>query len=359
MVFWLHIGFHKTGTTFLQNYLREQAGWLISQGCLYPEAGERPPRFPTHDKATRGHGALATALRQPDGPHARKLLKALNEEIDHSKATNVLLSSELFSAPKFQDAIEGAIRALGNERDTKVIVYLRRQDLWIESLYKEILGWSAIRETRDIVTFIREEGAAWMDYERRLEPWIACLGHENVVVRSYDDLSASPGIVSDFLTQIGISAQQPKASAEMKGTNPSIDASLVDFLRAVNTLEGLDRSAKSRITRILMDPGNFPSPTRASLLDDDKWRSIRESYADMNRRLADGLMTGPSANFLFPDDPPERTLAKQGLPFEAAQELFQAISRTKEDANEAPRSSSRDEPSIAKRISNLVHRAVR
>ena len=59
---YLHIGFHKAGSTTLQTFLRDNAAALAAAGVDYPEIGREPDAIAHH--AAR-QGAEAPRARPP------------------------------------------------------------------------------------------------------------------------------------------------------------------------------------------------------------------------------------------------------------------------------------------------------
>ncbi|MEO5902496.1 MAG: hypothetical protein ABIQ55_00630 [Gemmatimonadaceae bacterium] len=101
----------------------------------------------------------------------------------------------MLSAPHNMDAAEGIawFRVLGF--DVKIVAYLRRQDEWLDSFYRERLKWTLgdFLETRSIEEFWPEEGDLWLDYKQRIGVWIAAVDPENAIVRSYRDVQERDG----------------------------------------------------------------------------------------------------------------------------------------------------------------------
>ena len=159
---------------------------------------------------------------------------------------------------------------------------MRRQDLWLDSFYREILGWEGRRETRDIDTFYHEEGKFWLDYSARLSPWIEMFGKENVILRSYDDAIAAPGILTDFLTYLGVKAEPPLVDQSTRRVNTSLPPSLTDLMRAVNSLPGLAAKHKTVITRSFSECVS-QELDKGTLLSDELWKEIAGEYGAINK----------------------------------------------------------------------------
>ena len=83
---YLHIGFHKAGSTTLQTFLRDNAAALAAAGVVYPEIGREPDAI--------AHHALAKGLKRRREPPSE--LEALWREVAAlaRRAPDVLVSSE-------------------------------------------------------------------------------------------------------------------------------------------------------------------------------------------------------------------------------------------------------------------------
>ena len=152
----LHIGTQKTGSTSLQKLLDERRESLLADGVLYAST-------------RRGfkHKHLARAARKAD-LSARDALMA---EFDASGAHTLVVSDEAF----WRASADAPVAFFAPLRETlriEVVVYLRRPDLYIESLYKQTLRTGREDEQRDIAAFWRsDEIRGRLDYASLLQTW--------------------------------------------------------------------------------------------------------------------------------------------------------------------------------------------
>jgi hypothetical protein len=90
----LHIGLHKTGTTFIRHHLRQHRTAPNRAGVLVPETGFESD-VEGRAGALSGHQGLVRALsRDDDAPW-----RALHEEIANSPARTIVLSAENLGFP--------------------------------------------------------------------------------------------------------------------------------------------------------------------------------------------------------------------------------------------------------------------
>jgi hypothetical protein len=107
----LHVGPHKTGTTYIQKRLVEDREVLRERlQLVYPRTGQT---------ALFGHQALVPLFRETAG--ASSALRELNEELRHARIG--LLLSEEFSKLEKADFVR--VREHFADCDIRVIAYLR------------------------------------------------------------------------------------------------------------------------------------------------------------------------------------------------------------------------------------------
>ena len=270
----LHIGTHKTGTTAIQKTLQAHRDACLAQGVLYADTARAPwPELPKHTSVFQAaaHGDDAAQHRERD---------ALAREFDASGAHTLVLSEEGLSEP-----LPHLARFFGPwaERFTiRVVCLLRRQDLFVESLYSQFVREAARREARPLRLFVRARSVqARLDYAQWLQPWGDLPGAE-LVVRDFDAVVRGPGLVAGFLDAAGLRlAPLPEAAA-----NRSPDMRVALALQRLNlarrdvNLPGLLRAAQQ-----LGAEGRF-APLRHLLGRDERLRLL-QTWAPANERLAE------------------------------------------------------------------------
>src|SRR5688572_15129913 len=196
----LHIGIHKTGTSAIQNVCRANHHELLKAGILFPKAGiVVKPRF--HPTATSGHSGLLRFLNAPSALNQTKAGEVLLRQIESGSWNRLVISSEALSAPHKRGPVESVHWFRQQGFEVKLIAYLRRQDGWLDSFYRERLKWDVPqhRDALSIDEFWRVHGDAWLNYKARIGEWVAVVGREHAEIRSYEDVENTNGVVGDFL----------------------------------------------------------------------------------------------------------------------------------------------------------------
>ncbi len=221
---YIHIGSPKTGTTTIQNYLSENFNKLLTKyKILYPLSGRN----------FISHHPLAADLRKkylgakiakhcygdviPDVTWGN-LKKELIENYD--KFDSVVISSEDFFLFSKEEMIK-EIKESFNDFNIKVIVYLRRQDKLINSLYNQAIKCT-LQNDLELSVFMKKHHILKMDYDSRLSLWASVIGKENIILRSFErNKLINYDAVCDFCSIIGVSNEG--ASNEEKNNALSIE----------------------------------------------------------------------------------------------------------------------------------------
>jgi hypothetical protein len=219
----LHIGLHKTATSFIQNLLSTHRYDLLGQGVLYPTTGAIDAvAVSTRSGAQSGHAGYFWAKDR------QELVSQLLSEIP-ATASTVLLSSEDFSLPRrtpFVDKLLGDFSAFGT---IDVVLVVRRQDEWIESYYKQFVDQYGNFETRSFDEFLRQAGPRLLDFHTRFSPWRELVGPDAFHVLSYDDLPGGAAIYRRILETSGVEGPLLEVSE-------SADQPVYESVRAIDTL---------------------------------------------------------------------------------------------------------------------------
>jgi hypothetical protein len=199
----LHIGTHKTGTTALQTFLGINSRRLIDAGVFVPDVG----RLPLHDDVrTAGHHALAAELLS--GTSATVRTNVLTD-IARMGAPLTVVSSEnlhlLHAKPERLKLLVDELAALGYR--TIVLVYLRAQPWYAESLYGEINRERRIMGVDAFFDGIRTNGYLenapgqrfLFRYSTLIDGFAGVVGADNIIVRSYASGKPADWLFNDFL----------------------------------------------------------------------------------------------------------------------------------------------------------------
>lgn len=191
---YLHAGVHRTATTSIQRFMRANFVALLGKGYLYPFGVAR-------------HNAVVSQVRYGTlsaDELAQDLLRRMQAKGPHVQS--VVLSDEDISG--IHDVTVFA--PLARHFDVRVVVSLRRQDLWLESWYLQNVKWQwdpSLAHATFAEFMARRDEFFWIDYASRLAEYEAVFGPGSVVAGVFERADMPQGPIDAFLAMIGITDQ--------------------------------------------------------------------------------------------------------------------------------------------------------
>lgn len=241
----LHIGTPKTGTSTMQFFLRRNMKALKRVGFSYPEMEYR---FEGVDPKRNAHFLLQKYFigdtKQRDTAREEALF---DEGMDKVVALfqeyeNVVLSDEslwhaFFEKPGLYARIKKIINDAGHE--LHVIVYLRRQDSYIQSAWTQKLKTSYTKSFEWYVKHGKVDRNHF-DYFESLEKIAEVVGQEHMTVRAFEPSrfkpygpENKPSLAADFLDILGLELDDSYKEVETK-RNTSIAGRYLAAKRILN-----------------------------------------------------------------------------------------------------------------------------
>jgi len=280
----IHIGTQKTGTTALQRFLFFNYSALLKEGIRFIGAGR--------DKGRRAqHNEFARAIQ---GRTDIAIWARLRDELAQSDSQTNLMSAEGFW---FCDPV-ALKQQLPDVKDVRIVVYLRRQDQYLQSLYMQ-----AVRGGR------RDSFATWREkvpdrgkYLAAIEKWADAFGSESIIIRPYER-NGTVDTIEDFSKLIGAKGLMKR---ETRHRSPSPRQELLYFMRAFNQLRlHVD---EHKLFQALT--GKDAAYVRSChLLTYEESLTLMENYAEDNRILVEKYYRDKSVPLfpeLVPFEPPEK-----------------------------------------------------
>lgn len=239
---YLHIGTQKTATTTIQHFLAENDDVLRTKGYTYPLFPEL--YYPYWDNLRNGlfigHPYFNKNNERDYEIEKRYFSQGLEAVHELFKTyPNVILSEERLWLELFFNKGEIMKRLLEDGREhgyqIKLILYLRRQDKFIESYWNQQLK-STVDESRTIDQFMQE--FMHLNYYYPLRVITDIIGDENLIMRRFDEVIRGDGIISDFLQAIGLELTDEYRIVE-ETTNSRLSGNTAEIKRITNQMEGL------------------------------------------------------------------------------------------------------------------------
>ncbi len=194
---YIHIGTHKTGSTAIQHALRENNFSLRKEGFL-------------HLSLPREVYSLVTkkGLDQEIIRRFRSELCRQSRKSQRRMGVRFLISWEGFSGDpsagyKNTRIVAEHLRSATESFDAYIVVYLRRQDEFIESLYTQLIQQGGSCSFRE---FIDTHSQASFNWEDLLRCYSDLFGREKIIARRYDKafLPEEGSLLKDFARSVGI-----------------------------------------------------------------------------------------------------------------------------------------------------------
>ncbi len=292
----LHVGAHKTGTTLIQQVLRQRRKKLLDAGVFFTE----------HQDPLALEVRLLNAIRAMSdipnpGPGISKrfarYFQLVREVGGNSNCEVALMSSEEllgYSLPRSAEEVDTVDSLYGNAGvalgviaensgmdDVLPVLYIRDQASWLESQFRERIKMGGSQSFDEFLSFTDLSKLSW---EPVVDQIRSAFGQ--VVVRKYDlSQVGSKPFVENFLDLIDPDLSLAVDVPELGGafSNQSLSAVGVELGQAVNgILSGHDRT--KMMTYIQK---NFGSGTheKGNLLPAAVIQEIRDRYDGEVARL--------------------------------------------------------------------------
>lgn len=302
----LHIGMHKTGSSAIQRFLSLNRWTLGKLGVAYPPSiGPKGARQPKHNAifTAISHEADRKAPHPDLGP-AADLIEATAASIERAAPRTAILSAEGFSGER--PVFAQALQPLAERFDVRVIVFLRRRDLWVESFYKQMVQSRDVREARPFHKFLAANATQrHMDYLTILNWWADAFGDDAVTAAPFE--AGGEGPVRLFLSAAGLSPRFALLPYSRSLVNVSRSAETTETLRLAN-----ERGA-AFTPAFVKRVEAASAPRQAAFLTSAERREINETLAAGDAEILRRFVK-TDRTVLFPDVPaPSRAETWSGL----------------------------------------------
>jgi len=321
----LHIGTEKTGSTTIQEFLRDNRGLLRRHGILYPGSTEEGNHHrlslaaydPTHIDDYATSLGLRTARELVKGQ--KQIIREIAAELEATETAargTVIFSSEFFHSrlrtEREVERLRQILEELGVD-EVLVIIYLREQSDLVASLYNTAVLYAG-RQTPPPEPFKEPYWDNLCDHKASLLRFRKVFGTGAVRPRLFirDDL-VGKDILSDFLDVSKIPLQK-EAFTFPPRQNESMSAYGLELLRKLNMRQQLYLEDGTR------NPlrNNVPYLFRSSFATGARYRlspelqeRYRSGYAESNEWVRQTCF--PERESLFPQKPGE---AETSVPHE-------------------------------------------
>lgn len=296
---YIHIGFHKTGTSTIQHFLSGNGDLLARHGVIYPRAGRR---------ATAHFNLTAELMGKVSYAERKGSWTDLLAEMAAKPGTDFIISSEGFHTLNPEQIKSVRDRLAGV--DVTICAYVRDLCESLVSRYSQKVksgSWTGtFDEFFERLYASRGEEDAYNSMYAQLERWANVFGWAAMRVRSLDPRDLTGGeLLTDVLSIVGLHTEEVLSQTSVESIsarNISPGWKELELVRDFHRFSGglrADRSLRregrfktirevaSRIRRAgsaaAEDVGL--GRERAQYLSPEQWRASRKAYLTNIRKL--------------------------------------------------------------------------
>lgn len=315
---YLHIGTPKTGTSMIQFFMAKNQGILLRKGYTYPDfeftfegiGQNRNAHFLTHEYYDDDKNRLYDEEKKLQEQGFSRLLDELRQN------ENVVMSDEHIWTgyrvmENFWENLVKRVTEAGHE--LKVIVYLRRQDAYIQSYWAQL-----VKETskESFSAYIKKKHyyKSRMDYNTELDVIANIVGRENLIVRIYEKgqyYGGNGSLVEDFLHVIGLEMTEEYKGSE-RIVNGSISGDCLEVKRILNRMPEF-RARKNFLIPVMQKvtsrEGKSSDYFRAACFAEGQRKEFLEQFREGNEAVARKYLNKDSG-VLFEEEAPENETVK-------------------------------------------------
>lgn len=290
---YVHIGTHKTGSTAIQSALKDSAPRLLEENICWV------PFLPIHD--VKYISSFDTAMVADCRQFVRDEIAKAGA---HDDAKLVMSDEDLSGHPLtgYDNASITAdlLRAVTDGYDTRIVLYVRRQDSFIESLYTQRMYRS---EDSSFAEFMQRIGEASYDWCRLADTFAARFGTDRIIVRLYDrkQLPEAHSLVHGFADVIG--SRLLKQAGDQFGVNAGLSKEAAEIAQKCNP--HLSQKQRRKLRFILQTTQPKRPLEEYSYLDAGARADLLSRYAGSNEQLARKYLGIAGKDLFSPPDTPD------------------------------------------------------
>jgi hypothetical protein len=240
----VHIGGHKTGSTFIQESLGKIRDVLLVKGFLYPRFVIDGTMVNNHSvpfysifcknpelyrpNVLRGYDTL-DKIRQLNKNHEKKL----SQQLENFDGDTLIISGEDISTldrEGIQNLKEYLLRITNGDAAIKIIFFCRHPITYARSHIQEVVKGGQIleQEMENYASFARSY------YQTRLGNFLSVFPHDDISVIKYEDaISHTNGLLGAFLSVVGMDSSLGE-DLKNKRANGSLSYESISLINAIN-----------------------------------------------------------------------------------------------------------------------------
>jgi len=310
----LHIGHGKTGTTAIQSFLAANRARLRANGTLYPDV-----RHKGAWSGVENHNHFAWSLIDKtswlgfdDVEFCRQFHDQCTDKNAEPPVRRMILSAESFTGEPLPWTFESPeayfnaqrmklarLRRLFADTELTILVYLRPQDAWVDSVLNQTVKFEGLFDARvveDVPSFLTRV-APRLDYAQTLDLWHTAFPASEIIVRPFETAQLTGGdAVMDLLDVLGEDPDGDwiRPTNEARSANTRLSPGAFAYKLALNA-RSRPKWAERQLAGILQRFSNGPdrSVRDASILSPGQRSTLISRYAASNSDVARRYLARP------------------------------------------------------------------
>ena len=286
---YLHIGFHKTGSSSIQQSLLhlDQHDWKYIS--LNPKTGNDSGIIQSIFKKNPWnlrHHLRRGLTRAASMQMASNLRQQYRQQINESQASNLLISAESFCSLNHDEIKQAKKFFQGFGRRLVVVAYIRPVDAYLQSAFQQNLKASPnpVANYSDLPSSLKN---TLPDYPRRIQDYISIFGRNNVRLFAFDPVSfPAKDSVVDFCLRLGIPAKY-NSFVRVNESLSLLAMKILYFFSAVSYDEQLGQLKKTvkrptLVSHLIADFASQPSFKICPKILQEVISLHRQRYSELN-----------------------------------------------------------------------------
>lgn len=306
---YLCIGTQKTGTTSLQRFMVENKEALAMQGYCYPDLelgmGSIYKNRNGHFLAYISEEKDKTVRIEDNKKRRRDAYKILAELA--KKYSNIVLSDEIiwYQCNKIKDFWPDMLEEFRNINcEVKVVVYLRRQDEILQSLWNQRLK-AITNVTQNFEKWMQEKRYSWfpLDYFEHLDKIASYVGEENLQVRVFERgqfEGEENSLLTDYLKTLGITLNS-EFVRNVQEPNYGLSGNFIELKRIMNGIpeyQRLNNFLRTQMVAASVHQAKQRLEAKVSMFDYEEQKAFMKNYEEGNCKVAQKFL-GREDGILF------------------------------------------------------------
>lgn len=275
---YFHIGLHKTGTTAIQHFLCVNQSTLKDNGIYIPSkyfSDNRPQDL---------------VFKMIDNNlEYLEILRSMKMECIENKCHSIILSNEDMTRMRCIDTL----KQLNNMFDLKLIIYLRRQDKYIESNYSFFATLFETRcEYKKPIYDVPAMGNIATYYSDLIDFWSGEMCKNNIFIKSYDQVIKQNNLLNSFLEILNFDLDERfNTTDNIKNVSPN--KYVVQFMLNIDNCLN-DRERYNDVFSWLKTASSIKNGPKAIFLSKKDRIDLMNKCNECNQRISSEFLDGKS-----------------------------------------------------------------